>query len=225
MDSSERSQAVWRTESGRRPDSAAGWRLFMADSRSSREFRDEYQVETALILGRQQTDELEAWLRDAPAQDLKIVTSAAMLLPRTRFHLEEPLYQDDWQGYPASLRSLLALLCDHQVRNVVFLSGDAHLACSAEITVKHHASGNACVFHSHHAPPLYAPYPFANEIRQNLVLRDRFEFELEDAAGARSYECIVKGEVPTETRQGYGLLHADHDGSAWTLRTEIVDSR
>lgn len=203
---------VWMQEA----DAAAGWRLFMADTRTARDFRDEASIDEALVLGARQTAELEAWLRSAPAGDLKVVTSAAMLLPRTRLHLGEPLRLDGWQGYPASLHALLALLCEEQVRNVVFLAGDAHLACSARVTVT--SGDKRCAFDSHHAPALYAPFPFANESRWNLLLKDRFGFEHQ----GRRYQCRVAARVAGAGVHGCGLLHAQRDGEGWRLRAELL---
>src|SRR6478609_8924844 len=46
-----------------------------------------------------------------PAGELKIVTTAAMLLPRVRIDADEPLRLDNWQGYPASFHRMLAFIC------------------------------------------------------------------------------------------------------------------
>jgi hypothetical protein len=201
---------VWMQESG------AGWRLFMADTRTAREFRDERSVRGASMLGVPQTQQLHDFLRRAPKDDLKIVASAAMLLPRTRLFVGEPLRQDNWQGYPASLNGLLALLCEEEARNVVFLSGDAHLACSARITVR--GGGKRCTFVSHHAPALYAPFPFANESRWNLLLRDRFGF---DHKGTH-HEVRVAARVADARANGCGLLHARRQNGEWKIRAELL---
>ncbi len=116
-------------------DRGPGWRLYMADSRTQRDERYSNTVERATLLGERQTRQLERWLRCMPREQLKIVTTAAMLLPRVRENMDDPLYLDNWQGYPTSLRRMLAFLCEQELRNVVFLSGDAHIGCSADITV------------------------------------------------------------------------------------------
>jgi hypothetical protein len=152
-----------------------------------------------------------------PPHELKIVTTAAMLLPRTRIDLDEPLYLDNWQGYPASLHRLLAFLCEHETSNVVFLSGDAHLACSAHVTVTGE-QGRSVRFQSHHAPALYAPYPFANESRWNLLLHDAFTFTHE----GRGYRCSVEGEVLADGRNGCGWLAATRDGAQWRTDARVI---
>lgn len=195
-----------------------GWHLFMADSRTQRELRSVETVATATLLGPEQTGQLEQWLLDAPAGDLKVVTTAAMLLPRTREFMDDPLYLDNWHGYPMSLRRLLVLLCDWDVRNVVFLSGDAHLGCSAQVTVTNLSTGSTVNFQSHHAPALYAPYPFANESRWNLITRDAFGFE----ANGCSYRCEVQAEVLADGRNGCGWLTASRNGDRWETRVRVL---
>ena len=195
-----------------------GWRLFMADSRTQRDFRSEDTLAQATILGASQTAELAQWLREAPAEELKIVTTAAMLLPRVRRDMDVPLYLDNWQGYPASFHGLLALLCELQSRNLVFLSGDAHVACSVDVEVRNLDTDARCTFSSHHAAALYAPYPFANEQPANLLLRDGFDF----AVAGRSYRCTVAGAVLAGGANGCSLLHATRDGDAWRVRAEVL---
>lgn len=200
------------------PAAAPGWRVFMADSRSSRAFRSEATLATASLLGEPQTRALEAWLTQAPADDLKIVTTAAMLLPRVRIDADEPLRLDNWQGYPASFHRMLAFVCDHGIRNLVFLAGDAHLGCSAEITVRNEDSGAMASFGSHHAPALYAPYPFANETMWNLMLEDRFHFSWQDPHGKPcNYLCCVSARVTGDDRTGFGLLQARRTHGEWKV--------
>jgi hypothetical protein len=211
---------LWMKEP--RNGASPGWRLFMADTRTTREFRNDQTLQTATILGDAQTRDLEQWLTAAPADDLKIVTSPAMLLPRSRKYLDDPLHLDNWQGYPASFHPLLALLCDRQLRNVVFLSGDAHLACSARVTVKNLGTDSSVHFESHHAPALYAPYPFANETRWNLLLEDRFVFTLGSGPQAHRYECTVDAEILADGASGCGLLHAERTPGGWDLSVEVL---
>jgi hypothetical protein len=206
-----------RREAVQLRDRGRGWRLFMTDSRTQREARSCDNVESATLLGERQTRQLERWLRCMPPGELKIVTSAAMLLPRTRENIDEPLHLDNWQGYPASLRGLLALLCELQVRNIVFLSGDAHLACSARIVV-HNDHGRSVSFQSHHAPALYAPYPFANESRWNLLLDDRFTFQHQ----GRGYHCTVNAQILADGANGCGWLEARREGSHWDTSARVL---
>jgi hypothetical protein len=201
-----------------RPAASPGWRVFMADSRSSREFRSEATLHAASLLGERQTGELEAWLTREPVDDLKIVTTAAMLLPRVRIDADEPLRLDNWQGYPASFHRMLAFVCDHGIRNLVFLAGDAHLGCSAEVSVRNEDSGACASFSSHHAPALYAPYPFANETLWNLKLQDSFRFPGKNPQGKPcSYLCEVSATVTGDHRTGFGVLQARRVADGWKV--------
>jgi hypothetical protein len=206
-----------RREAAQLRDRGWGWRLFMTDSRTQRDVRTCDNFAQATMLGMRQTRQLERWLGCMPPNQLKIVTSSAMLLPRVRENMDEPLYLDNWQGYPASFHRLLAFLCDQEVRNVVFLGGDAHLACSARIEVRN-AQGKSVTFDCHHAPALYAPYPFANELPWNLLLDDRFTFE----HAGRGYHCTVKAEILAEGRNGCGWLEARRNGDVWETSAQVL---
>ena len=165
---------------------------------------------------------LERWLEAADPGDLKIVTTAAMLLPRLRQYVDDPLYLDNWQGYPASFYRMLAFICDRQLRNLVFLSGDAHLGCSVRATVRNLDSGQSARFESHHAPALYAPYPFANESPFNLLLPDRFRFSVAVDGTVANYECTAEGSMLPAERQGCGLLLARPGSDGWTTEVSVV---
>jgi cholesterol oxidase len=194
----------------------------MADTRTAREYRSEETLADATILGQAQTKSLEAWLAQAPPQDLKIVTSAAMLLPRARLFQDAPLRLDNWHGYPASFHRLLAFVCDHGLRNLVFLSGDLHLGCSARVRVRNRATGQEVEFQSHHAPALYAPYPFANETRWNLLLEDRFSFEWARGGKGSTYDVSVSGHTLGEGAHGCGILEARRNGAGWKLEIDFL---
>lgn len=200
-----------------RPLHQAGWHLFMADTRTCRPLRCEATLDDALILGLQQTEELETWLLGCPSGDLKLVATPAMLLPRVVEHLDEPLHLDSWQGYPASLARLLAFLWDHRLGNVCFLSGDAHLGCDVAITLTG-PDGTTVSTRSIHSPALYAPLPFANEQPWNLKLVDSFTFRRPQG----QYHCEVRGSVFLPHRDGCCLLQADRIDGAWDVTTRVV---
>ena len=145
-----------------------------------------------------------------------------MLLPRTRLNIDEPLYLDGWAGYPASLHGLLAQICDERLQNLVFLSGDAHLACNATVTVQKKGE-QPVTFTSHHAPALYAPFPFANENRWNLVLDDCFDFTCRHEGRPESaYHCTVQARLPARLANGFSLLKARRTGGKWTVRARVI---
>ena len=194
----------------------AGWSLFMADTRTHRDARTEASLLTAEILGSPQHLELEQWLTGQPAENLKLVASPAMLLPRLWEHLEEPLHLDGWQGYPASLQRLLMFVCDNEIANVIFLSGDAHLGCDVTIRLTG-PDGKKVALRSIHAPALYAPLPFANEQPWNLKIPDEFEFP----GPGGTYICHVTGAVSEPYRDGYRLLMADRVRGIWEVSAPV----
>lgn len=195
-----------------------GWSIFMADSRTRRDHRCEADLGSARILGGVQTRALYRWLRAAPQAELKLVATPAMLLPRLHEHEPDPLHLDGWQGYPTSLHELLAFLCDRQIGNVCFLSGDAHLASQARATVTRD-DGRTVRFRSFHAPALYAPLPFANEQGTNLAApRDRFEFALNGVG----YSCRVAAALLPGARDGSCLLQAQRDPRGWEVNCSVI---
>lgn len=216
--------AYWTYQRGSAPKNQTwfdvpgnAWSLFMADTRTCRDARREGTLSTASILGALQSDELEQWLQQQPTDDLKLVATPAMLLPRLVEHADEPLHLDGWQGYPASLNRLLAFLCDKRIDNVCFLSGDAHLGCDVSITLTG-PNGKTVKTRSIHSPALYAPLPFANEHHWNLKIPDSFAFPGPQGA----YSCEVEGRVFLPPRDGCCLLTADRAGTTWNVDVEVV---
>jgi hypothetical protein len=206
---------LWYTVGG------LGWSAFMANTRTTRDWRSAGTLGEADILGKVQKKALEEWLLALPPDHLKLIASPAMVLPRLLEHMDDPLYLDNWQGYPASLQGLLAFLCEHQIANVCFLSGDAHLAADARITVRRDDKPVSRM-RSLHAPALYAPLPFANERLYNLkVPRDRFQFDHE----GHTYFCSVAGKVlQLPHRDGSWVLNANRKGRArWKISAKLTD--
>ena len=190
----------------------AGVPVFMADTRSEREWRDAAMFKDSSrhdvggfqgsrIFGDSQFHALKSWLlagRDKPRPSF--VLSASMLLPRPLGLTEEPasaLHCDSWAGYPKSLHSLLAFLCDKQINNAVFLSGDAHLSSYTSICVGCEQTGQAVTLRSIHSSALYAPYPFANAVAEDFACDERFNFTYPEVTG-NTYGCCVNTEFPPD---------------------------
>lgn len=194
-----------------------GWSAFMANTRTARDWRTEDKLDEAEILGKVQKGVLEQWLLGLPADHLKLIASPAILLPRLVEHLDDPLYLDNWQGYPTSLHGLLAFLCDNGIENVCFLSGDAHLGCDVSITLTG-PDGKTVKTRSIHAPALYAPLPFANEKPWNLKIPDNFPFP----GPQGPYTCDVQGSVSLPHQDGCCLLAANRVGTTWNVTVRVV---
>ena len=123
-----------------------GLPIFMADTRTRREARSAPSFQTANIVDEPQFKHLTDWLlarKDAARPSF--VVSPSMLLPRPLGLAARPasaVHCDAWAGYPRSLHHLLAFLSDHEIGNAVFLSGDEHLSCVAQVSVARKTGGS-----------------------------------------------------------------------------------
>ncbi len=186
--------ALWETRT------VDGWAFFFADTRTLRTGRNIANWRTASILGEQQEAALLNWIA-AGAGDTapRFIASPSILLPRLlqlQGHGTACLTSDSWSGYPRSLQSVLARICETRARGIVFLSGDEHLSCVARIAIwrKDDAAAHSVVTHSVHGSALYAPYPFANSVEADFAANEFFEFDHPDPAtgAARRYVCAVE---------------------------------
>ena len=204
--------------------------LFVADTRSDRQPRRHGACDTWSIMGDAQMRALLAWLSDEHEKSAcapKIIACPAMLLPRKlaadRTVLEqEPrgpctagvLASDSWQGFPASLRRLLAHIVDQRIGNVVFIGGDEHLFCDATIGVRRKGAGDWTEIRSIHASPLYAPYPFANARVEDFLESDEFVF----TANGQEYECRVDTKFHPDVANGFVEMELTNQGDRWMVK-------
>jgi hypothetical protein len=176
----------------------AGVPFFLADTRTERcpdgVPRRVDNWREARIMRREQWAALRAFLL-AHRDQVSFVASPAMLLPRTLGLDREAslaLSCDGWDGFPASMHALLALLCECELNRVVFLSGDAHTSFVVRATVKR--DGRRATFWSVHSSGLYCPYPFANDLIENYACHETFAFTSADPTGRAKeleYTCTV----------------------------------
>jgi cholesterol oxidase len=201
-----------------------GFPFFMADTRTGRELRNASNIEQKHIISEPQFSVLGNWIKANKSNNGKpmFISSAAILLPRHILSIADnntsAIRSDSWDGYPASLHRLLALLADEQVNNVIFLSGDEHLAAVARISIRNRDTGHQAVTHSIHSSSLHAPFPFANGQPEQLQSEDSFSFHYSDNNQQRSnhYECIVSTELVV-TGDGFTLLRASKQQGQWQL--------
>ncbi len=147
---------------------AAGFPFFVCDTRATRD-------PAAHIMEREQRDALKAWLGAQRGHERhKFIASPSLVVPfqRETQRADANAYRrrsDGWDGFPSSLRELASWILAEEVRNVVFLCGDAHLSMTSRIWFERADRrvdlGTACVVSS----PLYAPYPFANGQPEELA--------------------------------------------------------
>lgn len=125
--------------------------FFVADTRTERLLADDLGAgEAAEILSEEQMAAIKSWL-GAPTGRAKILVSSVPIFPDKK----KPS-GDKWAGFPEQRAELLDFIVDHQVRKVVFLSGDIHVSMSAEII-----SGSDPDFKviSLISSPFFWPYP------------------------------------------------------------------
>ena len=179
--------------------------FFMCDTRTQRAARTAENIihPQTTIIDETQHSSLEQWLQNSTEKSAKFVLSSSMLLPRhAMLHgnggsTASAIRTDSWDGYPVSLHRLLAFLVDQQKDNIVFLSGDDHIACFAEIDITNKDSQKSITTWSAHCPGLYTPFPFANgriddfegELDNDQTIKtSHFEFQHNKI----TYRCRVK---------------------------------
>jgi PhoD-like phosphatase len=201
------------------------FRFFLGDARTERDGRTALNWWTAQIMKPKQFERLCDWLR-APDDRPKFVLTASALLPRTLAVTEHPacaLQSDAWDGYPLSLHTLLKFVCDHEIKHLVFLSGDAHLSNLVEARVTCKETGKKCTLHSIHTSALYAPYPFANAVPDDFKAEDTFAFSLEEDGKTRHYLC--RAETRFFPGDGFAVLTAQRARPGWELDVKFHNER
>ena len=197
---------------------AGGVSFFMADTRTERSPRDAAGIEGARIMGERQLGALLDWLsarRASPAP--KFIACPALALPRRRRAARDgqpasALRSDAWDGYRDSLSRVLGRIASERVRNVVFLSGDEHLSLVAEVTLRA-GDGEPVLVHSVHSSALYAPFPFANSINDDLFAEDRFSL------GECSVEVRTCFAAPGD---GFAVLRVFEERGRWRTRLRFL---
>ena len=201
--------------------------VFMADTRSERIQRTALTAQQAQIMQPRQMRRLCLWLlrqHRADPDRPKLIASAAMLLPRRVGAIdplpEDCLRSDAWDGYPASLHQLLGFIACREIRNVIFISGDEHLANVACIDVQS-PGGMPVRIHSIHTGALYAPIPFANALPTDLRANDRFAFNYR---GLRDIDVHVQTSF-VQHGDGYTELLMQHRAGAWEVLCRFHQAR
>ncbi|MEM8561038.1 MAG: alpha/beta fold hydrolase [Pseudomonadota bacterium] len=229
--------AVLRPDNGTKPRlwytfHQQGFEFFMLDTRTEREPRNTANWDTAELLGTDQWAALVNWLE--AGIDLarpRFIVSPALLLPRHR-HLYDTktnmdgnanvagLRSDGWDGYPATMHGLLHLVASRRIKNLIFLSGDAHQAMSSEIQLFSPDRKLLSRVWSIHCSPLYAPFPFANTPQEEFAERDDFTFAGKD--GER-YRCTVVNKT-TMAGDGFACMRLCHE-DGWHLDCQFDRGR
>lgn len=202
------------------PIQIEGFPFFMADTRTERSPRTAKNVDRAEIMSEKQFQALLEWLNTHAKVDLpKFIASPAILLPRRLratlgSHPASALRSDAWDGYPRSLHRLLAHIADRNIRNVVFLSGDEHLSCVASAWLRSPKSPEPTLIVSVHSSALYAPFPFANSLPEDLAGDETFQFRQDND----EYSCRVETQFGAPG-DGFAVLRTLKDpvSGKWKL--------
>jgi cholesterol oxidase len=207
-----------------------GFHFFLLDTRSRRTHRMvDGSLANAELVNCGTMARLKQWLlRDSPAP--KFIVSPAMLLPRHRRAIQRDLrldpsnlsalHSDSWDGYPNTLRDVLAFIAKHRISGVVFLSGDEHRACVATAELRDCSGHLITCVHSVHAAAIYAPFPFANSLDQDVIASETISFT--DPSDGCRYSCVVNTRRPA-AGDGVTFLSVRKDCSGWRLDAEFAN--
>lgn len=209
-----------------------GFDFFMLDSRSERQGRtvstrrslkttadDVATVEEAQLISKQQMDDLKAWLQKAPIDGRpRFILSPSMLLPR-RLHSTQgcqasSIHSDAWDGYPSTLHELLSFIANHNIENLVFLSGDEHLSSAVEISLKHKENDTETRIYSVHSSGLYSPFTFVNSTPALFAGNEDFLVN-----SPSEIECQVRSRFfPGD---GFAVFDVFYEEGSWVVNCEF----
>jgi hypothetical protein len=152
-----------------------GFDFFFADTRTERSARTAANLAASHLMSDRQRARLCRWLVAGKGSDRpRFVVTPSAFIPRRLASTEcaaAALHSDAWDGFPASMAEVLGCIAAHEIRNLVFLSGDLHRCCVATATLG--GSDPPLRVRSIHSSGLYAPYPFANAGAHDYAERDR----------------------------------------------------
>ncbi|WP_297809429.1 alkaline phosphatase D family protein [uncultured Methylophaga sp.] len=163
----------------------SGYPLFVLDTRTQRHMGDlGDSLRDNHLLGRpslseeepSQLDLLLFWLKQSQQKfgnAPKFIVSASVFAPspidaRTgregtdKQKIEWKEDSDSWPAFPNTREAILRTLIEHQIQNVVFLSGDIHCSNVAEIAFSGFADAEKIRAFSIVSSALYWPFPFAD---------------------------------------------------------------
>ncbi len=169
----------------------AGFPFFMLDSRTLRiQHKQGGTLEDHHLLGDplhpssqdsgSQLDILCDWLTSQQKQNgnrAKFIVSPIMFAPNgietagnDEHALSKKKDDDGWAAFPETRRQLLRTIVDGNIQNVIFLSGDAHSSCVAELSFTHKTAGKLPLRAiSITSSAFYWPWPFSNGKAESFV--------------------------------------------------------
>ena len=163
----------------------SGYPFFVIDTRTQRWMDDEPgNLDDNHLLGRpslspdepSQLDLLLNWLseqQDTRGNVPKFIVTSSVFAPNPVFAREGregdrlqkakwKEHSDSWPAFPSTRRSLLQLIVDKKIQNVVFLSGDIHCANVAQLSFEGNEEVSKLRAFSITSSALYWPFPFSD---------------------------------------------------------------
>ncbi|MCC7100942.1 MAG: alpha/beta fold hydrolase [Rubrivivax sp.] len=185
--------------------------FFVLDTRTHRSRRDARNAERADILQDGVLDDLLQRLQRCPRESVKFVVSPSPVFPPERLAGLGCLRSDTWSGFPAARARLLHGLCEHDIRRVVFLSGDSHMSSVSRLWLTDGPSVVSIV-----ASGLYTPWPFANQQPHEVELVGRVDL------GTAAHPCHGRMRCHALSRAaGYARIGVDQGGQTPRLRVDL----
>jgi hypothetical protein len=194
-----------------------GYPFFAFDARFERRPNGEH------IVGTEQKAAFKTWLahvvRDEEKGRLercvpKFVLSGSVFAPGLEEFERSPESRrraDNWQAFRADQAEVARIVAQSGAQNVVLLSGDYHCAAIASLNLG--SSRSYAIV----APPLYAPYPFANALEREVARSEEF---LDGGA------CIGNCNAKPYAFQGFTLVRVRRAGPGrgrddWEIDVEL----
>lgn len=174
-----------------------GYPFFVLDTRTQR-FRDDIKDELKdnHLLGRpspdpvnypSQLDHLCHWLtaqQSIIGNRPKFIVTPSVFVPNDVTTVRSDGHKnasDSWEAFPVTRERLLEVIVTHQIQNVVFLSGDIHCSCVAELSFRGSSAAEKLKAFSITSSAFYWPFPFADGepssyVHDSAKQQDTFHF-------------------------------------------------
>lgn len=181
--------------------------FFVLDTRTER-YRDDVleSLEDNHLLGRDSFDPsyssqlavLCKWLveqQQSVGNRPKFIVTSSVFVPNDITTVkgdEHKNESDSWEAFPTTRRRILDTIVDNKVQNVVFLSGDIHCSCVAEIKFKGSKRAENLKAFAITSSAFYWPFPFADGSPAGYVqnsLKQGDSFKLSDKKIKMDYEA------------------------------------
>jgi hypothetical protein len=233
--------AWWRSPAGPPPERASLWYAFEHQGVPFFAFdaRFERKRQPRRIVGRDQMQAFRLWLAAVKARESadrsllhipKFVMSGSVIAPGLRHYEEEEACarrSDNWQAYARERWQVGRLIAESGLQNVVLLSGDYH--CAAAAAIRFHSPSGASRGYAIVAPPLYAPFPFANAREDDVSRKGCISWQRKRSASYRAQARALQGfALISVTRSGYSgtpndwRVHVDFLQDCWNGRAPAL---